>query len=42
MHVDLYRLEDPGKLRELAITDRGAEGAVLLIERIANMLSILR
>ena len=28
--------------QELGITDRGAAGAVLLIERIANMLSILR
>jgi tRNA threonylcarbamoyl adenosine modification protein YjeE len=36
VHVDLYRLEDPGELRELGITDRGAEGAVLLIERIED------
>ena len=34
--VDLYRLEDPGELRKLGITDRGAEGAVLLIERIED------
>jgi tRNA threonylcarbamoyladenosine biosynthesis protein TsaE len=30
-HVDLYRIEDPGELEELAL-DEGRDGAALLIE----------
>lgn len=32
VHADLYRLDDADELRELGLSDRSAEGAVVLVE----------